>query len=203
MRKHFTLWLSVFFCLILFGQKKKKMRITSDAEASVLIMKPLGNNTYAKDFKPFYGFGIGGQLQTPINFGVGFEANILYSDVKYGRQNLYGNLGSQKLTNFDLSLLYRLKISENFSAEPLAGLSLYRLYSSLYPEKGSYSEGQGGFHIGGKGLFNLDNDGRQQFIFGAKARTFRSGVTNENPAIDRYYKGAIFLSGFFGYRYHF
>lgn len=73
------------------------MDISSNAEARIVWMKGLGNNFLAKDFNDFYGVGAGGQLMTPINFGLELNYNLMFSSVKYGHENKVGNLGSQKL----------------------------------------------------------------------------------------------------------
>ena len=110
----------IIFLLVListtaFSQKKRKgLDVVSNIDVKVLAMKPLGNNSLAKHLQPFYGFGFGGNLMTPINFGVGLDYSELFSNVKYGSQNLYGNLGSPRMTVVDVFLTHRENISEDF-----------------------------------------------------------------------------------------
>ena len=55
----------IFFLLIListtaFSQNKRKgLDVVSNIDVKVLAMKPLGNNSLAKNLQPFYGFGFG------------------------------------------------------------------------------------------------------------------------------------------------
>lgn len=203
MRTIITIFMLLNF-VFSFGQKKKnRLDITSNIEARVLAMKGLGNNTLAKDFGVFYGFGAGGQLMTPINFGVSIDYNILFGDVKYGHQNYFGNLGSQRLTNVDLSIVHKNFVTEEFFVEEYGGLSFYRLNSTLYPGKEKYTEGRGGFHLGLKGVYNLDREGYQQFVVGIKGNAYYSGTNNENPDIEKYYRRSFFAGLTFGYRYNF
>lgn len=203
MRLFFTFFL-LFGLVFSFGQKKKnRFDITSNAEARVIAMKALGNNMLSKDFGFFYGFGFGGQLMTPVNFGVGLDYNLLFGDAKYGRENYVGNLGSQRLTDVDVSIIHKDQINEEFSVEEFAGISFYRLNSILYPGNEKYSEGRGGFHIGMKGLYNLDREGIQQFVFGVKGNAYFSGTNNENTDVENYYRKSFFVGLTFGYRYNF
>jgi len=196
----------IFLCISVFGfsqKKKKKLDVVSNIEARVLVMKALGNNYLAKDFGVFYGFGFGGQLMTPMNFGIGLDYNLLFGDVKYGHQNLSGNLGSQNLTNIGINIIHRDYISEDFFLEESAGFSIYRLKSSLYPGNEKYTEGNGGYNLGLNLVYTLDREGFQQFVFGAKGNGYFSKTYNENPDIRKYYSRS-FLAGFtLGYRYNF
>src|SRR5690606_26450944 len=113
---------------LLFGQKRKKgFDVVSNIDVKVLAMKPIGNNSLAENLQPFYGFGLGGNLMTPINFGVGLDYSEFFSNVQNGKQNLYGNLGSPRMTVIDAFLTHRENISEDFSVEEMAGASFYRL----------------------------------------------------------------------------
>ena len=203
MRKIFLLFLLLNIVFLQAQKKRKSMDITSDLEVRALAVKALGNNTLSKDFGVFYGVGAGGQLMTPTNFGVGIEYNLLFGDVKYGRENYFGNLGSQRLTSIDLSIIHKNDISEDFFIEQQAGFSLYRLNSTLYPGNEKYSEGRGGFHLGAKAVFTIDREGHQQFVFGAKGNAYFSGTNNENAKIEKYYRQSFLVSLSFGYRYHF
>lgn len=202
MRKLIFLLL-IFGSSLCFAQKKDRLDITSNVEVRTLVLKPIGNNTLAKDFRPFFGVGIGGQLMTPIHFGVGLDYNILWSDVKYGHEAKFGNLGSQQLANVNLHLIHKDEIDEDFSIEEYAGVTFYRLTSLMYPGKEKYSEGRGGISFGAKGIYTLDNEGIQQFVFGINASTYSSGVTNENSEIQKYYRSSFFLNFNLGYRINF
>ena len=76
---------------IVFAQSRKKLDVVSNIEVKILAMKPLGNNALAKDLEPFYGFGFGGNLLTPINFGIGADYSEFFSNRKDGRQSIYDN----------------------------------------------------------------------------------------------------------------
>ena len=123
----------IIFLLIListtaFSQNKRKgLDVVSNIDVKVLAMKPLGNNSLAKNLQPFYGFGFGGNLMTPINFGIGLDYSEYFSNVKYGEQNLYGNIGSPRMTVVDVFLTHRENISDDFMVEEMAGFSYYRL----------------------------------------------------------------------------
>lgn len=193
------------YSVFVFSQKKKSITsdITSNIEVRVLGMKAFGNNIYAKGFENFYGFGFGGQLMTPINWGIGLDYNLFFSDVKLESKNLYGNLGSQNLSEITLYIIHRNKISEDISIEETGGFSLYTLSSFLTPGKEKYKESNGGFNLGIKGIFSLDRDGYQQFLLGIKGNVYFSDVYNENSDIKKYYSKAIFIGLNFGYRYNF
>lgn len=202
--KTFLFIVLVFNSTFLIAQKKKnRFDISSNAEARVLVMKAVGNNMLSKDFGAFYGFGFGGQLMTPIQFGLSLDYNLLFGDAKYGRENFVGNLGSHQLSNIDFSIVHRNEIIEDFSIEEFAGISFYRLRSTVYPSHQKYTEGQGGFNIGAKALYNLDREGIQQFVFGAKGNAYFSGTNNENKDVQKYYRKSFFLGFTFGYRYNF
>src|SRR5690606_22066163 len=124
--------LFVLFSVFAFSQKRKKgLDVVSNIDVKVLAMKPIGNNSLAENLQPFYGFGFGGNLMTPINFGVGLDYSEFFSNVQNGKQHLYGNLGSPRMTVIDAFLTHRENISEDFTVEEMAGASFYRL-TNLY-----------------------------------------------------------------------
>ena len=195
------LLLMMFTSAILFSQKKKGLDVVSNIDVKVLAMKPLGNNSLAKNLQPFYGFGFGGNLMTPINFGIGLDYSELFSNVKYGSQNMYGNLGSPRMTVVDVFLTHRENISDDFMIEELAGFSYYRL-TNLYLDKSEKLKNNAmGFHLGGKAIYTLD--GPQQVFAALKANFYYGNVYNENPKIRKYYSNSTFLSLSVGYRYNF
>ena len=196
------IFLLVLISTSAFSQKKRKnLDVVSNIDVKVLAMKPFGNNTFAKDLQPFYGFGFGGNLMTPINFGVGVDYNELFSNVQYGKQNLYGNLGSPRMTVVDVFLTHRENISEDFMVEEMAGFSFYRS-TNLYLDKNEKLKDDAiGFNIGGKAIYTLD--GRQQVFAALKANFYYGNIYNENPEIQKYYSRSTFLSLSLGYRYNF
>ena len=195
------LLLMTFTSAILFSQKKKGLDVVSNIDVKVLAMKPLGNNSLAKNLQPFYGFGFGGNLMTPINFGIGLDYSELFSNVKYGERNLYGNIGSPRMTVVDVFLTHRENISDDFMVEEMAGFSYYRL-TNLYLDKSEKLKNNAmGFHLGGKASYTLD--GPQQVFAALKANFYYGNVYNENPAIRKYYSNSTFLSLSVGYRYNF
>ena len=201
--KRFLIFILLIFSTFFHAQKKKKMDVVSNVEGRFLVMKALGNNTFSKDLGVFYGFGFGGQLMTPINFGLGLDYNVLFSDVKYGHQNLFGELGSQRLTEISLKLIHRDELSEEFFLEESAGFTLYSLNSLLIPGKENFKQKNGGFNAGLNLVYTLDREGYQQFVLGAKANGYFSNVYNENPEIKKYFSRALFVGFAFGYRYNF
>ena len=197
----------IIFLLVLISttaisQKKRKgLDVVSNIDVKVLAMKPLGNNSLAKNLQPFYGFGFGGNLMTPINFGIGLDYGEYFSNVKYGEQNLYGNIGSPRMTVVDVFLTHRENISDDFMVEEMAGFSYYRL-TNLYLDKSEKLRNNAmGFHLGGKAIYTLD--GPQQVFAALKANFYYGNVYNENPAIRKYYSNSTFLSLSVGYRYNF
>ena len=197
----------IIFLLVListtaFSQKKRKgLDVVSNIDVKVLAMKPLGNNSLAKNLQPFYGFGFGGNLMTPINFGIGLDYGEYFSNVKYGEQNLYGNIGSPRMTVVDVFLTHRENISDDFMVEEMAGFSYYRL-TNLYLDKSEKLKNNAmGFHLGGKAIYTLD--GPQQVFAALKANFYYGNVYNENPQIQKYYRRSTFLSLSLGYRYNF
>ena len=197
----------IMFCVstFLFGQNKKKgLDVVSNIEAKMIVMKPIGNNHLSKLLTPFYGFGFGGNLMTPINFGVGLDYNVLFSNVKYGEQNLYGNIGSPTITNIDLYITHREIISEDFSIEEMAGFSYYRQTNLLVDAKSQkIKDNASGFNLGGKALYTLDREGYQQVFVSAKVNFYFTNIYNENSEIQKFYNRSTFLSLNLGYRYNF
>ncbi|WHF50969.1 hypothetical protein QGN23_11075 [Chryseobacterium gotjawalense] len=190
---------------LIFGQKKtNNLDVVSNIETKMIVMKPVGKNHLAKLLMPFYGFGFGGNLMTPINFGIGLDYNVLFSNVKYGEQNRYGNIGSPTITNIDLYLTHREIISEDFSIEEMAGFSYYRQTNLLVnAENQKLKENATGFNLGGKALYALDREGYQQVFVAAKVNFYFGNVYNENPETKKFYSGSAFLSLGLGYRYNF
>ena len=193
------------FSTVFFAQKKKNvLDVVSNIEVKMIAMKPLGNNHLAKLLMPFYGFGFGGNLMTPINFGVGVDYNVLFSNMKYGEQNRYGNIGSPTITNIDVYLTHREIISEDFSLEEMAGFSFYRQTNLLVDAKNQkLKDNATGFNLGAKGLYTLDREGYQQVFISGKVNLYFTNIYNENTEIKKFYDRSIFLSFNMGYRYNF
>lgn len=197
--------LFLLFGLLIFGQKNKKgLDVVSNIEAKVIAMKPIGNNSLSKDLQPFYGFAFGGNLMTPINFGIGADFSMLFSNVVFGRENLYGNIGSPKLTIIDIFLTHRENVSEDFKIEEMAGFSYYS-QSNLYIDQGQTKNKNSGigFNVGGKALYILDPEGYQAVFVAGKVNYYLNNVYNENPDIQNYYDRSTFLSLSLGYRFNF
>ena len=196
--------LFVLFSVFAFSQKRKKgLDVVSNIDVKVLAMKPIGNNSLAENLQPFYGFGFGGNLMTPINFGVGLDYSEFFSNVQNGKQHLYGNLGSPRMTVIDAFLTHRENISEDFTVEEMAGASFYRL-TNLYIDQANQKtlkENAVGFHLGGKAIYTLHD--RQQVFAAGKVNFYYGNVYNENPEILNYYSRSVLLSLSLGYRYNF
>lgn len=185
-----------------FSQKSKyKLDVVSNIDVKVIAMKPFGNNSLAKNLEPFYGFGFGGNLMTPINFGIGLDYNMLFSNVKYDQKNLYGNLGSPKMTVVDFYLTHRENISEEFLVEEMAGFSYYNQSNLLIRENLKLKNAGMGFNLGAKAIYVLD--GGQQVFVAAKFNYYSTNIYNENQDIQKYYSKSNFLSLNLGYRYQF
>lgn len=201
MRKFTALFL--FFSLMVFSQRNKnKLDVVSNIDVKVIAMKPIGNNSLSEDLQPFYGFSFGGNLMTPINFGIGIDYSELFSNPKYGRQNSYGNLGSPRLSQFDVFLTHRENISEEFFVEEMAGFSYYRFTNIFINQKMEKHRDEAmGFNLGGKAIYVLD--GPQQVFVAGKINFYNGNVYNENPEIQKYYNRSTFLSLSLGYRYQF
>ena len=197
----FFLCFSSFF----FGQKKKNfLDVVSNIETKVIILKPLGDNSLAKDLQPFYGFGFGGNLMTPINFGIGIDYSLLFSNVKFERKGIYGNLGAPKMTIIDIFLTHREIISEEFFVEEMAGFSYYNLSNYYIDLKNEKRKNTGmGFNLGGKAIYILDPEGYQAVFATGKLNYYSTNVYNENPEIQKYYNHSVFLSLSVGYRFNF
>ena len=195
----------ILLSIIISAQKRNKnaLYITSNIEAQFVLSKAFGNNSLAKNYGVFYGFGFGGQLLTPINWGIGADYTFQHADVKPGRQNYVGNLGAMNLSTLDVYLLHKNKPGEDFYFEKSIGFSFYSMKSNLYPSKDKYSEGKGGINAGLKGIFNLDREEKQQFALGIKGHYYLAGVNNENTDIERFYNKSFIVGLTFGYRYNF
>lgn len=204
MMKGFTL-IFFGFSTFFFGQKKKNfLDVVSNIETKVTFLKPLGNNSLSKDLKPFFGFGFSGNLMTPINFGIGVDYSLLFSNVKYERRAIYGNLGSPKMTIIDVFLTHREIISEEFFVEEMAGFSYYNLSNSYIDLKDEKNKNAGmGFNLGGKAVYILDPEGYQAVFATGKFNYYSTNVYNENPEIQKYYNHSLFLSLSVGYRFNF
>lgn len=201
MRKFAALFL--FFSLMVYAQRNKnKLDVVSNIDVKVIAMKPMGNNSLAKNLQPFYGFSFGGNLMTPINFGIGIDYSELFSNTLYLKQNIYGNLGSPRLSQFDVFLTHRENISEEFMVEEMAGFSYYR-FSNIFinQQMEKHKDRAMGFNLGGKAIYVLD--GPQQVFVAGKINFYNGNVFNENPEIEKYYNRSTFLSLSLGYRYQF
>jgi len=197
--------LFLVFSSFVFSQKNKKgLDVVSNIEAKVIVLKPIGNNSLAKNLQPFYGFGFSGNLMTPINFGIGVDYNMLFSNVKYDRQNIYGNLGSPRMTIIDVFLTHRENISEEFLVEEMAGFGYYN-HSSLYidGEHQKLKNAGMGFNLGGKAIYILDPEGYQAVFVAGKLNYYATNIYNENPDIQKYFNHSVFLSLNVGYRFNF
>ena len=189
-----------------YAQKKKHYGpdVVSNVEVRATVMKPLGNNFLAKDLQTFYGFGFGGNLMTPINFGIGLDYNVLFSNVRLGHENMAGNINGQVLNNVDVYITHRNKISEDFFLEEFAGGSYYVLKSQYSDgSKTEHRDSGTGFHAGLKPLYNLDREGYQQVFLAGKINFYFSNVANSDRDIEKYYSNSVLLSLSFGYRYNF
>lgn len=201
MRRIFIL-ITLMISTFAFSQKRKyKLDVVSNIDVKVLALKPFGNNALAKNLEPFYGFGFGGNLMTPINFGIGLDYNVLFSNVKYDQKNLYGNLGSPKMTMVDLYLTHRENISEEFLVEEMAGFSYYNQSNLLIEENLKLKNSGMGFNLGAKAIYVLE--GAQQVFVAGKFNFYSNNIYNENPEIRKYYSKSNFLSLSLGYRYQF
>ena len=193
---------ALFFSTLVFSQKKKyKLDVVSNIDVKVIAMKPFGNNVLAKNLEPFYGFGFGGNLMTPINFGIGLDYNLLFSNAKLDQKNIYGNLGSPKLTIVDLYLTHRENISEEFLVEEMAGFSYYNQSNLLIENNLKLKNAGMGFNLGAKAIYVLE--GAQQVFVAGKFNYYSNNIYNENPEIQKYYSKSNFLSLSLGYRYQF
>lgn len=203
--KNFIALLFLCFSVFCFAQKKKKiLDVVFNIETKIIFLKPIGNNSLAKDLQPFYGFGFSGNLMTPINFGVGLDYNLLFSNVKYDRKGIYGNLGAPKMTIIDFFLTHRDIISEDFFVEEMAGFSYYNHSSSYIDLKNEKNKSAGmGFNLGGKAVHILDPEGYQAVFATGKINYYSTNIYNENPEIQKYYNHSVFLSLSLGYRYNF
>lgn len=201
--KKFIVLIFVIFYSAAFSQKKKNLLdVVSNVEVKVIAMKPIGNNTFAKNLKPFYGFAFGGNLMTPINFGIGADYSVLFSNVVHGKQNVYGSSGSPTLKIIDVFATHRDIISEDFMVEESAGASHYTFSNTrIYGDRQKINENAFGYHLAGKAIYTLD--GAQQVFATAKVNFYLGKVYNENPETERFYSKSTFLSFAFGYRYNF
>ena len=188
----------------LFFAQKKKLDVVSNIEAKMIAMKPIGNNSLAKDLQPFYGFSFAGNLMTPINFGIGLDYSVIFSNVKLDKTNIYGNIGSPQLTMIDAFITHRENISEDFLVEEMAGFTYYNLTNLFIDEKKEKQKNPGvGFNLGGKAIYILDPEGYQAVIVAAKFNYYSNNQYNENPEIQKYYNRSFFLSLSLGYRFNF
>lgn len=188
---------------LFFSQSKKKLDVVPNVEAKIIAMKAIGDNYLAKSLEPFYGFGFGVNLMTPINFGVGLDYNVLFSNVK-DRYSPLGNIGSPTLTNIDLYLTHRDRLSEDFFIEEMAGFSYYNQSSILIDQNNEKLKNNAiGFNLGGKFLYTLDRMGYQQVFLAAKMNLYYNSKTSDNLQIQDFNKNSTLLSLGLGYRYNF
>jgi len=191
-------------CTSLLLSQKKKLDVVSNIETKVIMLKPIGNNSLSKDLQPFYGFGFSGNLMTPINFGIGLDYSMLFSNVIYERKNIFGNIASPTLTIIDGFLTHREKISEEFLVEEMAGFSYYNQSSTFLDHNNEKLKNTGiGFNIGGKAIYILDPEGYQAVFATGRVNYYSTNVYNENPEIQKYYNHSVFLSLSLGYRFNF
>ena len=141
---------------------------------------------------------------TPINFGIGLDYSMLFSNVIYERKNIFGNIASPTLTIIDVFLTHREKISEEFLVEEMAGFSYYNQSSTFLDHNNEKLKNTGiGFNIGGKAIYILDPEGYQAVFATGRVNYYSTNVYNENPEIQKYYNHSVFLSLSLGYRFNF
>lgn len=187
----------LIFPLLIFAQKTKKLDVVSNIEVRGILMKPIGNNTFAKDLDLFAGYGFGGNLMTPIHWGIGVDYNKMFSNVKYSHEERYGYLGP-KADNLDVYLTHRDQLSNDFFVEELLGYSYFSIKNEEMAGGGFQKQVAHGINIGGRFLYNLDRNGYQQFTLTAKAHSFSS-----KDRTSEYYNKAFLLALSFAYRYNF
>lgn len=189
-----------------WAQKKKSKPIIEavyfSIEPNFRVMKAFGNNFMNKSLKPFVGFGIAGNLEIYKGFGLGLEYNRMSANVK-DDDSLFGNLGAPQMNNFDFYLFYKYLLNDDFSLEGLGGLSTYRITSKYIDNSGKFSEGNNGFHIGGKAVYTLDMEGIQQVVFGVKLNYYTSSIRNQNSDIQDYFNKATLANISLAYRINF
>lgn len=193
-----TLLILLLVPAIFYSQKRKKQDVVSNIEVRGLVMKGVGNNTFGKDVGFFAGFGFSGNLMTPINFGIGADYNVLFANVKYGHEAIYGYMGP-KANNLDVYLTHRDEISEDFFVEEILGYSYFNIKNQAITNTNEiHTQTSNGINLGARILYTLDRRGYQQFSLTGKAHTFSGNFDKTN-----YYNKSIFLSLAFGYRYNF
>lgn len=195
-------FLLMIFPVLLIAQRRKKVDVISNIEVKVTAMKPVGNNSLAQNLQPFYGFGFGGNLMTPINFGVGIDYTEYFSNTEYGRKNIYGSLGAPRITQIDAMITHRHELSEDLFTEAFGGVTYYRFANNFTAGRGEkHIENANGFLLGAKLIYTLN--GPQQVFITAKGNYYSGKVYNENPEIQRYYSQSFLLSLAAGYRFQF
>ncbi|KMQ72081.1 hypothetical protein [Chryseobacterium koreense] len=189
---------------LLFSQKKKKfdLDVVANIDAKMILMTAVGNNSFSTLVRPFFGFGFGGNLMTPINYGVGLDVNFLYSNVIYGEESRYGNIGSPSIISFDFFLTHRDYLSEDFFLEEMAGFTFYRQTNLYIDEKSAKNVNLGsGINLGAKLVYMMTEP--QQVFLSAKLNTYKTNIYNENKDIEKFYNQSTFISFGLGYRYQF
>ncbi len=195
--------LTFVLCTMIFGQKRKGLEVYNSVETNVKVMKSFGDNSFNKVMNPFFGFGFGLNIHTNKKFGIAGEINLLKSNVKVEKQMVYGNLGDPRMFNVEISAFHEDKLSESFILEELVGMSTYRIKSDYLYQSGKFTEGNTGFHIGGKLIYTLDREEHQKFVLGLKLNYYNGKIYNENPDLERFFSRAIFAYVNLGYRYSF
>lgn len=189
-----------------FSQRKKNKPIIDEVffsvEPNVRMMKAFGNNFMNKSLSPFVGFGIAGNMELYKGFGLGLEYNRMSASVKI-EDSLFGNLGGPEMNNFEFYAFYKHPISEDFFVEGLGGLSIYRISSSFLDHSGKFNEGNNGFHLGGKAIYNLDMQGVQQVVVGLKLNYYTSSIRNQDIDIQNYFNKAWLANVNLAYRINF
>lgn len=193
---------------IFFSQSRKKKPLLEEMsfsiEPNVRVMKAIGNNSMNKALSPFVGFGLGGTLYVYKNFGLSAEYNYMTANLdKESNGGLFGYMSAASMHNIEVSGVYKYNLGEDVDLEGLAGASIYRVSSKFIDKGGKFSEGNAGFHIGGKLLYTLDREGVQQVILGTKLNYYTASIRNQNPDIERFYSKAWFLNFSAAYRINF
>ncbi len=204
MKKYLFLILIIPFLGI--AQKKKNKPIIEavyfSIEPNFRVMKAFGNNFMNKSLKPFVGFGIAGNLEMYKGFGLGLEYNRMSANIKED-DSVFGNLGAPQMNNFDVYAFYKHKLNDDFLLEGLGGLSIYRITSKYINDSGKFSEGNNGFHLGGKAIYTLDMEGVQQVVLGVKLNYYTSSIRNQNSEIQNYFNKATLANISLAYRINF
>lgn len=160
----------------------------------------IGNNYIADGTGTFAGFGLSLSFFVIKNFGIGFDFDKAYGNVK--EQSVFGNLHSPQFTSGDIYAFYRHPISERFDAEAFIGSGFNSIVSKSNYSSKDFREGGSSFILGAKALYGISSK-KKIYVFASPKFYFLTNFTEmDDSAVQKYYAKPTLFNFSLGLRFY-